>query len=257
MNPMITRYQREAIKALGNIGIQLPDLATIRKNFKLSTAPHKSLRDQVFASVAAQGVFKMRRGGSIPGLEHYENIKLQNRINSQIRANLRFAAARPSKYYKPFNISTIRGSDKKSEERAYRRAITIMTGKTTSKFLGRYVGGYRGLITSIANAFGLSNPLIKDIVRILQGQLRALEQQWSSKDPKITTSVKAASSFLQSIEDQLPHGVSVKVMFSSDQVLIKTFIIELTIAVGLNPDDYKAEIAQIMRDTNGANGATM
>lgn len=257
-NPLIARYQREAMKELAKIGIKLPDLETVRKNYTTAPGKYKSTRERVFASVAQQGNFVMKRGGTIPGLEHFQNIKTQNRINNQIRANLSTLKTRPSKFYKPFNLTRISGTSKQVEETAYRRAVATMTGKTTSKLLGRYVGGYRGLITSIVNSFGVKRYLlIQDILNILYGQLRVIEAAWTSKNPKLTPAVQAAAALLNKIESLLPDGVSAKVMYSSDEIVIKVYIIQLTEAVGLNPDDYMADIMAIMRDTTGTDGASM
>lgn len=254
-NTLIARYQREALKELRQKGFILPDLQTIRKNFTLLTGNYGSTRERVFASVAAQGDFKMKKGTLIPGLEHFKNLKIQNRINNQIRANLKTVGAKASKYYKPFNIENISGQNQAIEKKAYDRAIQTMQGKNVSVLLGRYVGSYKGLITSIGNAFGKQYRVIRDIINILYGNLRVIEAQWTSNSPKLTKGVEAAVAFIQNIESKLPQGVQVKVMYSSDQVLMKTFIVELIEAVGLNPDDYKDEIMQIMRDTSVPDGS--
>lgn len=256
-SPLTSRYQREAVKALAKIGIQLPDLATIRKNYVELPGNFASTRERVFASVAQQGQFKMRRGGTIPGLEHFWNIKQQNQINNQIRANLNTLRTKPSKYYKPFNISKISGTSASVEVAAYRRAVFTMQNKTSDKLIGRYVGAYRGLITSITNAFGTGYQLIRDILNILYGQLRVMEAAWTSKTPVLSAGVQAAAALLRQIEDHLPNGVTAKILYSSDQVAMKVFIVELTEAVGLNPDDYTADILAIMRAVNGTDGGQM
>lgn len=254
----ITRYQREALNYFVKKGFTLPDLQTIRQNFNWNALQQqanaktgKSLRDLVKEQVVSQGYFKLNRNVQIPGLTHYRNLQKQEKINRQIRGNLAQIKGKPSKYYKPFDISSIRGVDAQTVKRAYDRALRIMDTKTTDKLLGRYVGAYGGLLTSIANALGTNTRLVKDILIILGRQHQVMSTAWTSVNPKITGGVQAAAAYLDKIENALPNGVEIGVLYSSDEYVIKVYLMDIILAVGLDPANYTTDIQQIMRHNGG------